>query len=218
MKKIAPVVCFFICLQSWAQSFTVKKAKGKQALVEVHEGTLQPGQTYSLRGSGSTSGRSDRSHFVGISGLEYNFSSDSRESNSAKTSSTNFGLSLNGGWNLGSFEFGPTLGFQTSSGSGTTSSSLSGGGFFDFNFTPNLPGQSSIFCATAGASLSSVEAGGTKSSGYLFEAGAGWKFFPFNDWLSLRTNLKVRYSESKNPSTTTKTTSFLLDGGVVSYF
>jgi len=95
------------------------------------------------------------SSFVGGRGksiaLTFSYSSLSTEVEGSSSSTDISAMELNAefGWNGGTWEFGPIIGYEsTSSNAGsseTSSSSLLLGLFFDYNFQHNQPGEELIF-------------------------------------------------------------------------
>lgn len=217
MKKyIILLTTTFYLFQAHSQSFQVKKIKGRQALIEITQGQLEVDQEYSLK-SNRNANQVSRGMLVGIEGANLMFRSRNSDSNGTTSSNTTFDLQTTFGWNFGHFEVGPKFSFTTSNG-GVTTSNFGAGAFLDYNFQPNRIGESVIWGAFAAFSFATMEAGGSKSTDTTADAGGFMKWFPFNEWLCLRVNLKAEYSEAKTDVSTNKSTSFILNGGVATYF
>lgn len=202
-----------------AQSFRVKKTKGRQAIIELTSGSLENNHTYIIDSSkAGLSSQSQRKRVLGLEGSLLGYSSLASSTDGAGSSSwETIALQSYFGWNFQQFEVGPIVSFVSTSG-GVKTSSLGFGGFFDYNLQDNSPGREFLSGLLATFQLINQDAGGSKSNGQKMALGAFIKWFPGPDWLCLRTNLKYEMTDEKTSLTATKTTGFTLLAGFASYF
>lgn len=118
-----------------SSSITVKKIRGKQAIVELNA-PLEEGKTYQIETEKITLetdfSEQFKSRYNSISiGADLSFFSGT------KTLDNNFSFIGKYGWNYTNFEFGPVVNLQVyDKGFGTSTTYLLGG-YFDYNYIPN---------------------------------------------------------------------------------
>ncbi len=230
---------FAIAFTAHAQTVRVTKVAGKKAVVVRESGpALQVGQLLtgggelnendldSAVGSSSTSmgGKSvgSRDHTISGSAQFSSTSSESSTPNSKKVTSSQLTLSAGYGWNKKIFEYGPRFSItRNSPGNNTTNTSFGLGGFFDYNFMPNVPGADMVYFA--GASLdyrrsSSDAAGSSDSDGIDLFVGPGLKWFPLGNSLAIRAEGGLGYSRGSIGNTTSTGITFAARAGFQMYF
>jgi hypothetical protein len=206
-----------------AQQAKVIKVKGQQAIVQFPNGVAPVigemipvgGEAVSERGEKSS--RASREHLLAIIGSIYFF-------NNSATSNSTTGFSAQGryGWNLETFEFGPLGEIDYSSTTGQSDRTLLGGGFFDFNFVPNKPGNEMIYGVGATADIGQVSSTkasieSTTSQFDLF-AGGNLKWFGLSDNVALRGDAGFSMTRTTFNGQNTTISGLLIKGGLAFYF
>lgn len=137
------LVSLAFSITAWATSITIKKIRGKQAIVEL-DSPLEEGKTYQIETEKITLNtdfsEQFKSRYNSISlGADLSFFSGT------KTLDNNFSFIGKYGWNYTNFEFGPVINLQVyDKGFGTSTTYLLGG-YFDYNYTPNKAPRDLIF-------------------------------------------------------------------------
>lgn len=209
-----------------AQNMVVTKVKGNTALVKFSGAPLTVGQRISASGddgmtTSSGSGDSSRKTIIGVSGEFYSEKTSVSASGVSATNTSNL-LTLTGryGWNAETMEYGfiAALG-NSDNGSGSTLS-YGGGGFFDYNFQPNRPGQQMIWAVGGLAEylLASPPNGATGSSTIrLFPSGV-FNWFPLGTSTGLRLDFGYEYDQTSQGQTKSTLTGLHALAGFVVYF
>lgn len=208
--------------QAHAQSFTVKKVKGKQALIEmVIPGSLTSGETYTVGNEDFSAalddqpktGAGNRKKTIGASA-----SYSSTKYDDSDYTVTSLFLAGRYGWNQGSYEFGPLANFyMTDSGTGSSSAkstSFGLGGFFDYNFTSNV-NASQVYGAGASFTYDTDKTGeaDSVSSNAIFAGGFG-KFFMLGTPTALRIDAGIDYAKYESRARN----GFVIMAGLQTYF
>ena len=215
-----------------AQTAKVIKVKGQQAIVQFPSGTVpQVGQQMNV-GPGAVAdssgepvaGMGSRGNLIGLGLNQLYFLSNSQTSG-ASTSKSRTGIKLNGryGWNSGRMEYGPiaTLEYESSDNSSVRVMAI--GGFFDYNFTPNVSGVKSIYFAGAdlsfgqeGTKIGPSDTTSTVIKGFV---GGGIKWFGISDNFALRGEAGFYMDRSTPDSNNTVTNAgAMLRAGIANYF
>lgn len=226
-----------LSLSAQAQSVRVTKVSGKKAIVVRESGPpLKVGMVLNGEGgdelgdsdldaSGGASGggksSGSRGHTLGGGA---SLSTTSTDTGTAKNNSTQIDLDARYGWNKKVMEFGPHFRLGRSStkvGNTDTSSTTFGlGGFFDYNFQPNVPGAEMIWAA--GATLdwrnSSTSSGGSDSSTIDFFIGPALKWFPLGNSVAVRIDAGLDYARTSTNTVTSTAMTFLARAGLQVYF
>jgi hypothetical protein len=206
-----------IAMPTWAQKIKVRKVKGNQAVVDFSGEPLQNGQVYELTSesfSEPTSGGS-RDHVIG---LQASFSSGKFDSAGAKSETV---ISLQGryGWNHGTYEFGPLVGYSSTNSSGTTISTIRGGAFGDFNLVPNSAGEAFVYGAGGSATFGSNDSGsGVTRTTMSFAAGPFVKLFNLSGSFAIRLDGLYQYDKYSGNGGDATYSGFLLLAGFSNYF
>lgn len=227
MKMPFFLASLLISSTSFAQQIYVQKIKGNKAIIEVSGGTLSAGKSYNLGGGSSTTSNSaggggTRDHVVGGS-FTFRSGTDATSAAGASTStkSSDMNLQTRFGWNSGDMEYGPILNYRSvdSDFQGYHYSSLGAGGFFDYNFTPNLSGVSTIFAVTAegtyGNYAPKTGSGGNSMTAFL---GGSLKWFGFTGSTALRADLGYDYQKITVGSASITSSGFAVRAGIATYF
>jgi hypothetical protein len=228
-----------LSLPAYAQNVRVTKVSGKKAIVVRESGPpLKVGML--LTGGGDEFNESDLDSNVASSGRSSKsvgprnntiggsakLASTSTSSSGGGSKSTFTDIALTGfyGWNKKTMEYGPrfTLARSSSKVGNTSSSSTTFGlgAFFDYNFSPNVPGKEMLYAlgATFDYLSSSTSGGGKSTSTMDFFVGPGLKWFPLGNSVAVRGDAGLEYARSGSGSTTTTGTTFLVRGGLQVYF
>jgi len=236
MKSLLSVLALLSGALVHAQNVRVTKVSGKKAIVVRESGPplkvgmllTGGGDNFSesdLEGMGSsrtsTHAAGDRNNTIGGSA---SVSSSSTDNSGTSTSSTSLNFSAYYGWNKKQIEYGPRLNMRylsSSSGSSSSSSTSFGfGGFFDYNFSPNVPGKELLYAA--GATLdymnSSASGGGSSTSTIELFVGPAIKWFPLGNSVAIRGDGGLNYARASADSKTSTTTTFLVRAGLQVYF
>ncbi len=219
-SRFARGLFFGLCLalghSAFCASFTVKKVKGKQALIEYSGPQLENGKTYSISSPSDNSSSSDRSNFAILREISLSSLSSTASGVSAGTS-TSFSLLLGYGWNYENFEFAPLLGFGTASSGGASATSFTIGALGDYNFQSNIVGNDSIWGLGAEITSAKRDSGSSSETRLNAFAGGFLKWFIFSPTTCLR--LDLGYVYSKRTTTVDAVDSGLLGkGGFAVYF
>ncbi len=228
--RVLPLLQMVIHLPSvgHASEAVIIKAKGRQAIVQF-PAEFVPKTGARIEVGPATEGLSNaaidaesggrRPHLIALS---MNISSLSLATTSGSstttTGSTNLGLSGQYGWNFETIEVGPLVSLAYKSSSGSSATTISGGGFFDYDFLPNVPTANLV--VGLGTQLyvghNSVSSGASSSSfGVL--GGGQLKWFCLSHQTALRVDALADYERASGTITTTQT-GFLLKGGLQYYF
>ncbi len=194
-NQIAFVVALLFCSSLLAQQGKVLQVRGSRAVVEFPIGTsLIQGGAVSLGGGGSSMPGAGNSAGAALGSREHTLAISASilsASQSGGGNSSTIGALFKYGWNAVKMEYGPQVSVQTSSvGSQTT---LAAGGFFDYNFVPNVPGQLSVYGLGATLDTGTVTASGTSSANTVLFFGGNFKWFPLGNTVALRTDVGVAY-------------------------
>ncbi|XGC79662.1 hypothetical protein ACES2L_10015 [Bdellovibrio bacteriovorus] len=217
MKKYFMALAIFsFCSATYAQKIKVRKVKGKQAIIEFTGGNLESGRVYELApdefGESSVT-TSSRNYVVSIEGLIQSLKADT----TGAENEMDISLTARFGWNHGSYEFGP-LGSYTSDAEGATTTTLiSGGGFFDYNLIPNTPGEAFIYGAGATGTFGQYDDGSNASTVMTFFGGVFAKWFPTGSNVGFRIDGGYLYGKLSGDSSST-TTGFKTSLGLLGYF
>jgi hypothetical protein len=214
---------------SFAQGQTAKviKVKGQQAIVQFPAGTVpQVGQQLDL-GGGSVSdadgnampGLGSRKNLIGLGVNQLYFL------NNSATSKSVTGIKLNGryGWNTGRMEFGPIATLEYESRDNSSTRLMAIGGFFDYNFTPNISGQKLVYAATGDLSFGqlSEKQGSFEPTSTIINlfVGGTVKWFGLSDHFALRADAGFNLQRSTPDSgDATSLAGAMVRAGIANYF
>ena len=198
-----------------AQTLTVKKVKGSQAIVEVANGAVNVGEKFDLGGGSggddlemTASSTGPRKRVIGITTGEMFIGKS--DTGTASNNSTTFNLNMRYGWNHGVTEWGAIgiLGLEdTGGGSNTT---FGGGGFFDWNLKLNKPGNDMLFGASAAGTyqITNVPNGGSAINMWQLFPSGFMKWFVLGTPTCIRFDLGYSYAEASQAARKTKTSGF----------
>lgn len=224
MKTILVGMIISLSFPAWAQKVTVRRVKGNQAVVQINGGALKVGQTYDLGKKpadddlelvGSNTGPRNK-----VIGFSTEISSRSSQVGSAKSNTTRYGGSVKYGWNKGAFEYGFNgLFWSSDSGAGATSE-FGGGGFFDWNLSPNRPGNDMLFGFGADLTYAIINPpnGGQSSNRMDIYPAAFMKWFILGTPAAMRFDAGLSMIETSSGGSKVKSDGFLVRGGFSIYF
>lgn len=220
MKSIlSAALVVLIAFPAFAQTFTVRKVKGKQAIIVINNGSFYEGQTVTVDGGSSSFGEArpssggSRNNFIGLSG-----GINSAKSSASTSQVTTIAASVTYGWNKRTYEYGFGGSFSTMSGSNSNSTAMGLGGQFDYNFTENRPGVDQI--AAAGVSGNFTNTSGSSTGGFTamtISPNVSYK------WFALGTSTAIRVAGSIDITSTSgsrsgTSTGFGINVGLHNYF
>jgi hypothetical protein len=225
MKAFLILSGLLLSLPAWAQKITVTKVKGNQAVVRVSGGTLEMGQTYSLGGDDVESTMVSRGSRAGgsrnnVFGFQAHLSNLKSETSASNISSTSWGGDIRYCWNKQTSEYGVIGSFDSTDSGGGATMSFGGGGFFDYNMTPNRPSTAMIMGAAIDGQyiISTPPSGGTSSNSMRFYPSGFLKWFPLGNSTALRFDLGYRYWDTSTGGSKTKLSGIDARGGLSVYF
>ncbi len=211
MKKyLLPLFILFIPLIASAVStrIKVKKVKGQTALIQF-QGSINPGENYTLV-SGDISeadlNTGPRTHRLGVS---LQFSSLKTKTSSVEYNPSEFTINTDFGWNYEKYEIGPTLGYSSiSTGFGGSTSYLTIGGFYDYNFSENKEPINSFF--GVGLKLTYTNIIPSSSATGLFNTviypNLFWKWWPFGRSTAFKLDIGYSIENGKDSASSSVTT------------
>lgn len=221
-KKTLQIFLFVACLsliqKSLAATFTVRKVKGKQAVIDYTGPLLESGKTYSIGQSDSSGRNENRSHFALLREISFsNLSSTTGNLSSGKVN--RFSLIFGYGWNQESFEYAPLIGVTTLDAGNGATTVFSLGGIFDYNFQNNIPGNDSIWALSTELGYAKTNSANGSDSPVTTQAYASgaWKWFTFGHSTCLRFDLGYQYSKTSGTTETT-TSGVAAKGSFAVYF
>lgn len=219
MKRLIFFAAMFIYVPTQAQQIRVEKIRGSRAVIQF-SGDLIPGKTYSLVAPSKNAKGGKRNYSLAGS-LSFSNSTFQSTLGGGSSPHKDFTIAVLFGWNFETYELGPILSYRNldSDYSGAHYSMFSTGGFFDYNLSPNRPGVSHIFGATAEATMgSSNAANGNNSSSMDFFVGGFYKWFGLGESSALRGDLGYDYSKTSFSGGSATLQGFQLRGSIATYF
>ncbi len=218
---------FLFCLWSFlilghnakAASFTVKKVKGKQAVIEYSGPSVENGRTYKFSAQNeATNSAGSRDRFLIIRELTLSSLSSTTSGTSGGTINQ-FSILMGYGWNKENFEFAPLFGFRILDAGAGANTTFTLGALADYNFRSNIAEYFSLFGGSIEATYEKTNGNSAASSPSTTQAflSGFWKWFLFENSICLR--IDTGYLYSKKSSTTETTTSGIYSrGSFVVYF
>ncbi|MEK6773428.1 MAG: hypothetical protein AABY64_05780 [Bdellovibrionota bacterium] len=221
-RKIAGVFLMLLCLivtqKLMAASFTVKKVKGRNALIEYTGPLIENGQTYKIARGEESSGNNHRGNFAILREISFsNLGTTISGVSAGRASRLSFILGY--GWNHENIEYAPLLGLSTVDTGNGSNMTFTLGGIFDYNFQHNVPEIKSVLgmgTELTYAKTNAANGGDSPSTTGVF-LGGFWKWFVFGTSTCLRMDLGYQYSKSSGISESTQT-GFLGKGAFAVYF
>ncbi len=223
MKKyLLALFILFIPLMAPAVStlIIVKKVKGQTALIQF-QGSLNPGENYTLV-SGAISDADlktgPRTHRLGVN---LNFASLKTKTSSVEYNPTEFTIDIDFGWNYEKYEIGPILGYSSiSTGFGGSTSYLTIGGFYDYNFSENKEPVTSLF--GFGLKLTYTNIIPSSSATGLFNTviypNLFWKWWPFGRSTAFKLDVGYDIENGKDSASSSVTTTGVKSTGALLFY
>jgi len=200
-----------------AQTFNVKRVKGKQAIIQLTSGTFSEGQSVTVGGGGDSS--MSMSSGSGSTGPRNNFLGFDMGFSTAKAGTvtlTSLNLNVKYGWNSGSIEYGVLGAFGSTSGGTESISSFGVGGMFDYNFSENRVGNDGIFLVGVQATYGTRNPGSATNI-TIFPA-VGYKWFILGTPTCLRFDAGMQIVQTSVGGVSTSDTQPNIVGGLQTYF
>lgn len=207
-----------------AQTFNVKKIKGKQAIIQMTSGTFTEGQSVTVGGgeamtssslsdSGGSSG--SRDNYLGLEAGFTSVKSTNTATPPVTSTITSIDLTVKYGWNKGTMEYGVLGGFASTSG-GVSTSTFSVGGNFDYNFSENRPGVDGVMFVGIEASYGSTSPGSVTN--ITLYPSVGYKWFALGNATAIRFDAGMQMVQSSVSGKSTTDTQPAVGGGLAVYF
>lgn len=202
---------------SFAQKIKVRKVKGNTAIVES-TGPLRPGAVYDLispNDFGEEIGSTPRKYLVGLNFVLSNTKSDAANT----TNETNVDLAFKFGWNLGTYELGPVVNYTMNHANDVTQTLWKIGGFADYNFIPNVSGETFIWGVGGTGAFGNWDRGnGTKVDIVDFFGGPFAKWFPTSSAVGFRVDLGLSYQRQTTTAGNATVSGIASSAGIFAYF
>ena len=192
-----------------ATKIKVKKVKGQMAVVQF-QGKMLDGENYLLvPGDGSEKDlrTGPRNYRLGVS---LNFTSLKTKTSSIEYNPNEFTINSDFGWNYESYELGPILGYSSSStGFGGSTTYLTVGAFYDYNFTDNKDPISYLF--GTGLRLTYVNITPASGSSGLYNMivypNLFWKWWAFGHSTAFKADIGYDIENGKDSAASSVSTS-----------
>lgn len=199
-----------------AERAVIQQMKGKRAIIQFEKDIpFSVGQKVSLSSEDGTElgvSKENRNFLERKNSIEMaiNIYSSQMEtkvnSTTSKATTTAYTMSGRYGWNRELYEFGPLAEFTYSKPENSDESSRYAiGGFFDYNFIPNKPGEDFIFGAYGEGIIGSSKISNSNKSITGFTGGGFAKWFFFSPMLAARANLYLAYEKQGDNAQSTTT-------------
>jgi hypothetical protein len=205
-----------------AEKVTVKKVKGNQAIIETQT-PLEEGQIYELQTDNLISQDVDyKSNVIKPRNNSLTLGAKLDFLKSDTTQSSTYSLQVRYGWNFGTLEVGALLeGSGTDLGAGATTT-VSAGGYFDYNLVPNRDPKKIIYGPFALASFGSTSypssATGGSSTTLTTNIGAFLSYFIGDSTTALRGEVFGTYQQVNTSATQNSQMGGGVRGLLVFYF
>lgn len=222
LRTLGFATVVLLSLGANAQTAKVVKVSGKKAIVQFPDDARpKVGQTIDLSGGGGGDmgggGSGSRATIIGGSA-----SLSSLTNSSSSSSTTGMEVTARYGWNAGEMEYGVLGNLQYSSSTGSSSTILGGGGFFDYNLVPNTSGTSLVYGLGAEGQFGTISTttGSASVSGTVmtFQGGGQLKWFPLGNDVAIRGDVVYRYISTSSAGVSSNTSGFVVQGGFYIYF
>lgn len=198
----------------------VKKIKGPMALVQI-TGSVTEGETYSLVSNSKKSDSSEPGPRDRRMGISMNFTSLKTTGTAISYNPSHFNLNFDYGWNLGHHEGGPVFGYENqNTGFGGSTSTITIGGFYDYNYTENKVDTDYLFGNGIKITYASITPpGSTSLSQVTIYPHFFWKWFAFGNTAAIRADLGYYYKNEKVSASSEETSTGLkTSGALIIYF
>ena len=178
------------------------------ALVEF-QGKIANGESYVLVPSDAVEGdlkTGPRKHRLGVT---FNFNSLKTKTSSVEYNPSEFTINADFGWNYEHYEFGPILGYSTTStGFGGSTSYITVGGFYDYNFTENKVPVPYLFGAGLKLSYINIAPASGASGLYstIFYPNVFWKWWAFGQTTAFKMDVGYDLENGKDSSSSSIST------------
>ena len=199
----------------------VKKVKGQTALIQF-QGSLNPGENYTLVLGDTIEAdlkTGSRTHRLGLS---FNFSSLKTKTSSVEYNPSEFTISTDFGWNYEKYELGPILGYSSiSTGFGGSTSYLTIGGFYDYNFTENKEPISYLFGVGLKLTYTNIipSSAATGLFNMVIYPNLFWKWWLFGHSTALKLDVGYDIENGKDSSSSSvATTGFKSTAALLFYY
>ncbi|MCB0364977.1 MAG: hypothetical protein H6624_12095 [Bdellovibrionaceae bacterium] len=209
--KVLSLLClsFLFVWPALAQEVKVLKVKGNKAVIKIPKDMeISKGQTLMIgggdegdeEGGGSTmakgSGSRNTALAMSFSMTSLSFERTTSAGGKSTGDSNTISLAVSYGWNKGWAEYGPVFIYQSSDNGSSKSTEFDLGGYFEYNFKTNKPGEWMIPAAgiqVAWAQLSQETTGSSADgNGPLIDIYFSCKLFPWSDNFAISPTLGYR--------------------------
>ncbi|MCC7403651.1 MAG: hypothetical protein IT288_04555 [Bdellovibrionales bacterium] len=235
MKSIS-LFCLslLLTLPVFGQQVKVLKVKGDKAVIKIPKDMdISKGQTLTIggdgeegdgEGGGAAKGSGSRNTALALGFEMTSMSSETELASGAKTSgdSNEIALDVTYGWNKGWAEYGPVFGYESSDNGTTKRTGFSLGGYFEYNFKTNKPGEWMI--PAAGAQLawsqlsSETNSASADGNGPMIQIYFSCKMFPWSDNFAIAPILGYRMVNYDFSAYKTSMSGLVLAASLMGYF
>lgn len=184
------------CISLAAERAVIQQMKGRRAIVQFEKDIpFSVGQKIYLNSDDGTEYgvRRENRNFLerkNLISIAAGFSSAELDQGTTKTSATFYNINVRYGWNQEQYEFGPFTNMTFAKYKNSSEiSSYQFGGFFDYNFIPNKPGEDIIYGAYGEGSFGNNKNAGVSNTSLIIAGGGFVKWFIFSPALAVRANL-----------------------------
>ncbi len=199
----------------------VKKVKGQMAVVQF-QGKMVEGENYLLVSADALESdlkTGPRKHRLGVS---YSFASLKTKTSSVEYNPSEITINADFGWNHETYELGPVLGYSSvSTGFGGSTTYLTVGGFWDYNFTENKEPVAYLFGAGLRFTYVNVAPASGASGLYtmVFYPNLFWKWWAFGHSTAFKADLGYDIESGKDSaSSSVSTTGIKSTAALLFYF
>ncbi len=218
MKTHLFLISFIFVLGSpmFATQITVKKVKGRQAIVESNI-PLDEGQTYELQ-------KDQIAVDVNFSPTQqrknsFQFGAELQSVNGSSVQDNRISIAARYGWNFEIFEFGPMITYQSVDLGAGTDSDFSGGGYFDYNLQKNRAPQMFLWGPTVSTEFGAKQfKSGASANLMTVDPGVFVSWFFANSSAALRAEAVYHYQKITTTTTDTMLSGFKSKAYLVFYF
>jgi len=202
---------------AFAQKIKIRKVKGNTAIIESSS-PLRPGAVYDLMSPNEIS--EDIASYSRKSLWGLNFVLKNTKTDDANTTNeTNADLTVKFGWNLGTFELGPLLNYTMSHANDITQTLWKIGGFADYNFIPNISGETFLWGLGGTGSFGNWDKGnGTKVDIVDIFGGPFAKWFPTSSAVGFRVDFGLSYQRQTTTAGNNTVSGLASSAGIFAYF
>lgn len=218
---------------AFGQQVKVLKVKGTKAVIRFPKNMeISKGQTLTIGGDeedgdsgGKPMAKGSRNTRIGLEFEMTSLTIDQKSSSggtAVSADSNKLSLSALYGWNKGWAEYGPIFSYSSDDDGSSKSTTMDIGGFFEYNFKTNKPGEWMVMAAGAQVAISQMQTETTSAtadgSGYKLDVYFAAKLFPWSDTWAFTPSLGYRMASHDFDAYTWDTSGLVLSAAISAYF